>query len=81
MVCRVRRGAFGQAIAGDEQLGPPPGRREIQCGTLAGFGRAAFDPVVSAEVAPFGVEVDGARGQAGTGHHDHLGELEARLAG
>jgi hypothetical protein len=52
MVCRVWRGAFSQALAGDEQLGPPAGRRQVQSGALALFGGAAFDPVVGAEVAP-----------------------------
>jgi two-component system, OmpR family, sensor histidine kinase VanS len=35
---------------------------------LALFSGAAFEPVVGAEVAPFGVDVDGARGQAGASH-------------
>jgi hypothetical protein len=52
-------GAFGQALAGDEQLRPAPGRRQIQSGALALFGRAAFDPVVGAKVASLGVDVEG----------------------
>jgi hypothetical protein len=60
-------GAFGQALAGDEQLRLAPGRREIERGALPFFSGAAFDPVVGAEVAPFGVDVQGARGQAGAG--------------
>jgi hypothetical protein len=68
-------GAFGQAFAGDEQLGLAPGRGQVQGGGLAGFGGVALDPVVGAEVAPCGVDVDGARGPAGAGDHDHLREL------
>jgi hypothetical protein len=53
-------GAFGQALAGDEQLRLAPGRRQIQGGSaLALFGRAAFDPVVGAKVASLGVDVKG----------------------
>jgi hypothetical protein len=47
---------------------------------LALFGGAALDPVVGAEVAPFGVDVQGAGGQAGAGDHDHLGELGGAVA-
>ena len=73
-------GAFGQAFPGDEQLGPPAGRRPVEGGAVAGFGGVALDPVVGAEVAPCGVDVQGARGQAGAGHHDHLGELGGAVA-
>jgi len=47
---------------------------------LALFGGVAFDPVVGAEVAPFGGDVDGARGQAGAGHDHDLGELGGAAA-
>jgi hypothetical protein len=73
-------GPFGQALAGDEQLGLAPGRRQVQGGALAHFGGAAFDPVVGAEVAPLGVDVQGAGREAGAGHHDHLGELGGATA-
>jgi hypothetical protein len=54
-------GPFGQALAGDKQLGLAAGRRQVQGGALALFGGAAFDPVVGAEVAPPSIDVDGAR--------------------
>ena len=59
-------GPFSQALAGDEQFRLAAGRRQVQGGALALFGGVAFDPVVGAEVAPFGVDVEGARRQAGS---------------
>jgi hypothetical protein len=73
-------GAFGQALAGDEQLGPPAGRRQIQSGALALFGGATLDPVVGAEVAPLGVDVDGTEGEAGAGHDHDLGQFGGAAA-
>jgi hypothetical protein len=73
-------GTFGQALAGDEQLRFAPSRRQVQGGALAFFSGTAFDPVVGAEVAPLGVEVDGARRQAGAGHDHDLGELGGAAA-
>jgi hypothetical protein len=73
-------GAFGQALAGDEQLRLAPGRRRVEGGALALFGGVAFDPVVGAEVAPLGVDVEGARRQAGAGHDHDLRELGGAAA-
>jgi hypothetical protein len=73
-------GAFGQAFPGDEQLRLAAGRRQVQRGALALFGGVAFDPVVGAEVAPSGVDLEGARGQAGAGHHHDLGQLGGAAA-
>jgi hypothetical protein len=66
-------GAFGQAFAGDEQLGLAAGRRPVEGGALAVFGGVAFDPVVGADVAPCGVDVQDDGGEAGAGHDDDLG--------
>jgi hypothetical protein len=73
-------GPFGQAFPGHEQLGPPADHRQIQRGALAFLGGAALDPVVGAEMAPSGVDVQGGRGEAGAGHHDHLGQLGGAAA-
>src|SRR5215216_230233 len=73
-------GAFGQALAGDEQLGLARGRRQVEGGALALFGGAALDPVVGAEVAPCGVDVQGAGREAGAGDHDDLGQLGGAAA-
>jgi hypothetical protein len=43
--------ALGQALAGDEQLGPAAGPQEIEGGAVARFGGVALAPVVGAEVA------------------------------
>ena len=54
-------GAFGQALAGHKQLRLASGRRQVEGAVLALFGGGvALDPVAGAEVAPCGVEVDGA---------------------
>jgi hypothetical protein len=44
------------------------------------FGGATLDPVVGAEVAPSGVDVEGPRGQAGAGHDHDLGQLGSAAA-
>ena len=67
-------GAFGQAFAGDEQLGLAAGRRPVEGGALAVFGGVALARW-SAPTWPCGVEMDGAGGQAGAGQDHDLGEL------
>jgi hypothetical protein len=56
------------------------GRGQVQGGALAFFGGVTLDPVVGAEVAPLGVEVDGAGGQAGASYDHDLGELGGAAA-
>jgi hypothetical protein len=58
MVCRVWREPSARHSTATNSSGPPAGRRQVQRGTLAGFGGVAFDPVVAAEVAPSGVEAE-----------------------
>jgi hypothetical protein len=77
-------GAFGEALAGDEQLRLAV-RRNVQAGGLAGFGggwagglRAAGDPALGAEVAPPGVHTGGGGvAQASAGDEHDLGQLGA----
>jgi hypothetical protein len=80
MVCRVWRGPFGQALAGYKELGLAPGRRQVQGGALALFGGTAFDPVVGAEVAPLGVDVEGTGRQPGAGYDHDLGQVGGAAA-
>jgi Nuclease-related domain len=76
MVCRV----WQEPSARHSPETNSSGRRQAQSGAWALFGGVAFDPVVGAEVAPFGVDVQGAGGESGAGHHDHLGELGGAVA-
>src|SRR5215218_9992356 len=76
MVCRVWRGPSARHSPETNSSG----LRRAQSGAWALSGGVAFDPVVGAEVAPFGVDVQGAGGESGAGHHDHLGELGGAVA-
>src|SRR5215208_2826599 len=71
MVCRV----WQEPSARHSPETNSSGRRQAQSGAWALFGGVAFDPVVGAEVAPFGVDVQGAGGEAGAGDDHDLGQL------
>src|SRR6266536_3064458 len=80
-------GAFGEALAGDEQLRLAVGR-DVEAGVVAGFGwgwggglGAAGDPAFGAEVAPGGIHARrSAVLEAGAGDEHDLGQVGVVLA-